>query len=767
MFRYLYYAVQSLTHRAGSNVIKVVSLSLGLLVSVFLFARIAFELSFDNFYREADKLYQVKTGWLKDGVAQGKESVYTLIPVPATIAEEYPDRVEGATVCCTLFDDDYRLGDRRVKLQTVMGDTLFFPVMGLDVLEGNPQDLANPDVVFLSESGARSMFGSEDPLGKTVSYDIWGEEAVLLVKGIFRDVPLNTSLEKRPEAVVSFATIGRHTRWATGWNSGGNYNGFVRLRSSSDAAWLNERLTAAIARHLPPGSGLELSVHIAPLRSAHLDNPQVRKMVGIMAFLGTVLLLVTAFNYVLVSVSSLTGRAKAIGVHKCSGAGSGSIFGMFLLETALVVAMALALAVVLVLLFRDSMEELAGVPLDVLFAPAHLYAPFGVVALLLAVGGCLPAGVFARIPVTQVFRRYTSGRRGWKRTLLVVQFAGVAFVLGMLLVVAVQYYHLTERDRGWNPDRVAIAYRGQLDGEQLCAQLRHLPYVESVASSNCTMQGFVSNRQVCDAQGNELFFPRNAWFTADYLPFIGLRLKEGHNLTGSGQLLVNSAFCQRMGWTDSPIGRRVNDYGTVVGLLDSFAFPAGVNDAEPVMVEWCEGVGTSVSVRLKEPADDNLRRLNEDMARIWPQGNLVFRSMEQDISRQANAVRIFRNVVLLSSVAILFIVLMGLIGYVNDEIRLRSKEIAIRKVNGAGRGHVLWLLLREVLWLSVPSVLAGVLAARWAGRVWMERFSDAAALSGALYALLAILLLGLVSSAVVLKAWQIANENPVLSIKSE
>lgn len=275
MFRYLYYAVQSLTHRAGSNVIKVVSLSLGLLVSVFLFARIAFELSFDNFYREADKLYQVKTGWLKDGVAQGKESVYTLIPVPATIAEEYPDQVEGATVCCTLFDDDYRLGDRRVKLQTVMGDTLFFPVMGLDVLEGNPQDLANPDVVFLSESGARSMFGSEDPLGKTVSYDIWGEEAVLLVKGIFRDVPLNTSLEKRPEAVVSFATIGRHTRWATGWNSGGNYNGFVRLRSGNDAAWLNERLTAAIARHLPPGSGLELSVHIrdAGVPSLYVGSP--------------------------------------------------------------------------------------------------------------------------------------------------------------------------------------------------------------------------------------------------------------------------------------------------------------------------------------------------------------------------------------------------------------------------------------------------------------------------------------------------------------
>lgn len=73
MRRHIYYTLQSLLHKQGSNAIKIVSLALGLLMSVFLFARIAFELSFDNFYHDSDNLYIVKTGWLKNGVLEGNE----------------------------------------------------------------------------------------------------------------------------------------------------------------------------------------------------------------------------------------------------------------------------------------------------------------------------------------------------------------------------------------------------------------------------------------------------------------------------------------------------------------------------------------------------------------------------------------------------------------------------------------------------------------------------------------------------------------------
>ena len=764
MRRHIYYTLQSLLHKQGSNAIKIVSLALGLLMSVFLFARIAFELSFDNFYHDSDNLYIVKTGWLKNGVLEGNESRFTIIPIPAAIAEEFPEQVESSTVSCSLFDNSFQLGERQLDMSTVMADTLYFSVLGLEMIEGNPQDLAGPDVVFLSAKSAKEAFGDENPIGKTLRYDFWGYQTTLLVKGIFADIPLNTSLERRPEAIISFPTIGRHLKWNLGWQSGGNYDGYLRLRSPQDADWLNERMSIAIARHIPPESGLELSVRIVPIHNLHVETPQVRKMIWIMFFLGIVLLFTTALNYVLVSVASLTQRAKAIGVHKCSGASGSSIFSMFMVETAIVVGLALLLIGLLVYIFHEKMEELAAVPLSALFDWQNLWAPLSVILLLFILGGCLPAMLFARIPVTQVFRRYTSGRRGWKRVLLFVQFIGAAFILGMMLMVVSQYSYVTTRDRGWRLERVVYTTQREVDGNSLRSLVGSLPYVEGVASAERPILWFGSNQPILDNQGNELFYPRNTWFDSDFLPFIGLRLKEGHNLTGEGQLLVNSVFCEKMNWTDSPIGKRVNDYGTVVGLLDSFSFADMPNDNLPVMVEW---TGKTAATLLKEPLDENLARLNEEMHRIYPQKSLVFRSVEQEMRSYAESVRVFRDVTLLVSLTILFIILMGLIGYVNDEIRLRSKEIAIRKVNGAETESILLLLSRDVLWLAIPSVAIGIGGACRAGKLWASQFSDVVPFPIGGYILVGCLLLLFIVATVVLKAWCIANENPVKSIKSE
>ena len=390
-----------------------------------------------------------------------------------------------------------------------------------------------------------------------------------------------------------------------------------------------------------------------------------------------------------------------------------------------------------------------------------------VILLLFILGGCLPAMLFARIPVTQVFRRYTSGRRGWKRVLLFVQFIGAAFILGMMLMVVSQYSYVTTRDRGWRPERVAYTTQREVDGNSLRSLVGSLPYVEGVASAERPILWFGSNQPILDNQGNELFYPRNTWFDSDFLPFIGLRLKEGHNLTGEGQLLVNSVFYEKMNWTDSPIGKRVNDYGTVVGLLDSFSFADMPNDNLPVMVEWTGKTAATLHVRLKEPLDENLARLNEEMHRIYPQKSLVFRSVEQEMRSYAESVRVFRDVTLLVSLTILFIILMGLIGYVNDEIRLRSKEIAIRKVNGAETESILLLLSRDVLWLAIPSVAIGIGGACRAGKLWASQFSDVVPFPIGGYILVGCLLLLFIVATVVLKAWCIANENPVKCIKSE
>ena len=127
----------------------------------------------------------------------------------------------------------------------------------------------------------------------------------------------------------------------------------------------------------------------------------------------------------------------------------------------------------------------------------------------------------------------------------------------------------------------------------------------------------------------------------------------------------------------------------------------------------------------------------------------------------------FRNAVWISSCFILLIVITGLIGYVNGETQRRSKEIAIRKVNGAEASGILKLLIYDILNISVISVLIGTAASYFTGQIWLEQFSERIDMDLLLFIGIALLVLLVIVACVVVKAWHVANENPVKSIKAE
>ena len=173
------------------------------------------------------------------------------------------------------------------------------------------------------------------------------------------------------------------------------------------------------------------------------------------------------------------------------------------------------------------------------------------------------------------------------------------------------------------------------------------------------------------------------------------------------------------------------------------------------------------NVRLKAPLDDNLKRLNTFIKSAYPDLSLEFTTY-QDIRREQNAsVSTFRNTVWVTTACIILIVLMGLIGYVSDETQRRSKEIAVRKVNGAEASSILRLLGRDVLYVAVPAVVIGVTASWYVNSLWMDMFSAQASMSAAVYVLIGVAVLAVITGCVLWKSWRIANENPVLSIKSE
>lgn len=146
---------------------------------------------------------------------------------------------------------------------------------------------------------------------------------------------------------------------------------------------------------------------------------------------------------------------------------------------------------------------------------------------------------------------------------------------------------------------------------------------------------------------------------------------------------------------------------------------------------------------------------------------LEFSTYQEIREWQNESVSRFRNIVTVTSGCILLIVLMGLIGYVSDETQRRSKEIAIRKVNGAEASSILRLLSAGILKVAVGAVLIGIAFSWYVSGIWMEQFPDGTLLSPGWFIGVGVALLVLIVLVVVAKAWRIANENPVNSIKSE
>ena len=222
----LKYAIQNVIRGKGSNIVKVVSITLGLLVSVILIAKVAYELSYDNFYRDNEQLYVVKTGW-DGGKPLHGNNIY---PTAAAIARHFSAQVESFTTVTEAYGKMSH-GNKAYRETVLMVDSAFFQTMGLPLYKGNALDLANPDMIFLSESFAKEVFGSDGAVGKTLLYNIGGDYQPFIVKGIYADIPLNTTLY-RPKAVISIANRTKYYKGGLGWNTGGNYQAFVRLKHS-------------------------------------------------------------------------------------------------------------------------------------------------------------------------------------------------------------------------------------------------------------------------------------------------------------------------------------------------------------------------------------------------------------------------------------------------------------------------------------------------------------------------------------------------------
>ena len=819
--------------------IKVLSLGVGLAVGIVLIAKVFFELSYDSFYKDIDRVYTINT-WIS---MQGNEKDYGQVSgaVAVGFMEEVPG-VEAGTRTTFVFNGDTYLDEdgNKLKATLVCADTCFFKVFDRPILAGDPvKALGKWGSVMVSRSFAGKLTDSSvaplpqndkmlpqndtpvilseaKDLSSVIGKQIYNEDMAglkLTIEGVFEDFPKNGTLDY--DILLSMDTYGKQS--TDNWNGNDRYKGYVKLFPGVDPGALSDAIRKMQEAHQPleqiEAQGSTFRYFLKPFSKMHTSDPEVKSQVILLSIVAALLILISLLNYILIVISSLVKRSKEVGVRKCYGAEGKHIYVMLTQEASLHIFLSLGLAAVIIFAGRSIVENLLGVPFTTLLVPQSIVAIVAVLVFVLVVSIVVPAELYQRIPVYAALKNYSENSRGWKLGLLGVQVLINVFLVVMMLIIGRQYQKVTQADTGYDYDN--LYYISLFDGDRQAitravGALERLPEVSGVSTAyNLPFQGSNGDNVYLPDDDRELFNIADQYECSDgFYDLMGIEFLEGRAPRDSSEIVVDEKFVKKMAeftdWSDGAVGKQVfitghersrdveRSYFTISGVYKSYIIGnlTGV-DQRPSALFYGE-IGSMSSwmphilfkITDSSVAKGSLRMTDlchPERSEESPALQKVRQALEQALEgREINIVsyedqmraayddsRKMRNTMAVGAVFSLLIALLGLIGFIRDESLRRSKEMAVRKINGATTRDILGIFARDIMKLSTVMAVIACIGAFFVARKWLEQFAEKVSLNPLCFIGGAALVLAVVLVVVVLNCLRIARANPVESLKNE
>lgn len=774
-----------------NNILKILSLGIGLAIGCILIAKVCFESSYDNFYKGLERIYLIKPNYSLRGEVNESDQVSGGI---APGFKKYVPGVESATRTTFLFESEkfYTEEKALVTGTLVLADTAFFDVFDRKILAGNPKEvLAQKFNVMVSRSFAEKMGGIDKAVGKI----IYNEEASKLkftVGGVYEDFPENGSLYY--DILLSMETYPKES--TDNWLGNDRYKGYVKLDEGVTPESLDPAIRKMMDKNLPmeelKNSGYKIWCVLSPFHKLHTSEPYVRNLIIILSVVSFVLVLISLMNYMLISISEMVKRSKEIGIHKCYGAEGTNIYCMLIKETSVYLFFSLLLAFLMILGFRQTIEYLLGVSLEALFIKETMIVLCGVILVLFLISALLPGYLYNKIPVSVAFMNYKENKRKWKLCLLFIQFIINVFLLSFVFIIAAQYDKALNDDPGYNYDNVLYYNVKGVDKVQASRSVEvisSLPDVVDVERAYTLPFDYCSGNNVYLPGGDsELFNIADQYAgTEGFFKFFDIPIIEGRVPATENEIAVSRSFVEKMkeftDWNDGPIGKGIY----LTEHSDSSAMNLGILTISGVYEDYRIGLlnrmderpsvrftGKAeneympyVLIKVKDINPETINKIQKKLGEVITEKEMEVFSYEQVMNSMYDDNKKMKNTILAGSIFSIAIAFLGLIGYVRDEAQRRSKEIAIRKINGATTAEILSLFVAGIMkWLVVAFIIGDALAYYVAG-LWLEQFAEKVSLS-LLYFIAADLIVAIIVVAtVVICSLKISNANPVLSLKNE
>jgi len=800
---YLKIALRTLKRHPAHTTVNVVGLAAGLAVCLVIGLYVQHELSYDRFHRNSDRIHRVVRADTA-GDAFGPTSVRRLegsAQSPPGLAQSLTSRfpeVEHATVVAPVSEPLLGRGEDRLYVDRVLrADTSFLDVFSFDFRRGDPATaLDAPGRIVLTESLAGRLFGTTNPVGKTVVYE---NEAEYEVAGVVADPPSTSHLQF--EALLSLTSPQRDTRYGStiDWNFYGDPL-YLELQEGTEAHALETKIRAfeRTADGASEHSEETAELRLQPLTHIHLYSAGIRGGIGtqgdirylyFFGLIGLIILGIACINYVNLATARAARRAREVGVRKTVGAGQPQLVGQFLGESVLTAALALPLALGLAWAALPVVNDLVGTTLRLGNVPPifSLGAAMGLVGLVGLAAGSYPAFVLSRFRPSSVLERSGVGASGGKgswlrRGLVVVQFAASVALILATVVVYLQLQYVQTKNLGFDEERVITFEKGPLGDqyEAFATALRGQSAAHSVSTGQPPGVGHLRARtRVENAITGETNRVSVLMVGYDYVETLGLQLEAGRSFArdrssdAEQSVLLTESAVQSYGLTGNPVGQTIpGPYGDgdvrVIGVLDDFHNRSLHYARQPVVIGIDRAATNTALVRLAPGAMQNgLDAVRSTWAEFLPDRPFTYSFLDQRIKAQYRAEQRLATLFGLFAGLAIVVAGLGLFGLATFTAQQRTGEIGIRKALGATTTQIAGLLSREFLQLVGLAVLIGLPGAYIALQRWLRDFEYRVDVGAEALVLTGLVAMGLALLAVSYQAIRAARLDPAHTLRDE
>lgn len=767
--------------------VSMFGLALSLTSFLFITMFVADELSYDSIHEKRDRIFRVTTHLRINDVDFDLATSH--FPAANALRSEYPE-VEQAV---RLFRSKrfVESGEKKFEENIIFADENFFEVFSFQLLHGDRENvLLEPGNLILSRDASVKYFGTENSLGREIQMD----GATLKVAGVMENIGTQSHIHFDLLMPLIFqlnvwkgesGIEGRENKWF--WVGAYTY---LLLHQPGDEAALASKLPDFVKKYFPErlrGGRYDLQnlsdIHLTSHNDSELEPNGDLLYIRLFSIVALVIMAVSSINLINLSSFKISSRIREVGIRKFLGQNSGKVVAQLSIESMLLGIFSFVIALVCCGIFLEKFNLIVDKDLR-LMTPVNLGLiglTLFVVLLISTAAVIRPAIRFASRPSNVLLlKEYHNARsgNGFRNLLIGMQVCFSFVLLVFSFVISSQIDFFRNKDLGFEKHNV-VSVNTSDDGVSLSSfkeELKKNSAVIDVTSAEAPGSGYNGWRFV--PEGGSYEKPVMLPFTfadEDFLRTMKIKLLTGENFHKPVEgdtlwpFLINRCAAIELGWLDDAVGRQLEVFqagrteimgrGRVIGVIDDYHSESLHDPVKPAVITYADYFG-SMLIRVTDVNGETIASL-ENIWKKFSARPFQYSILDQKLDTLYTNEEKLADVILFFTFVALYLTCYGLFAMSSLLFSSKLKEVAIRKVFGAGEGSIMTQFYKGYAFFNLVALVLALPVAIWLGNMWLETFQYRIELSYVFFVKAGLMILGAGMISVSYYLAKVAWSNPL------